>query len=594
MEPPYLQIVTPPGRAAVPLGPAALTIGRHKDNHMALPQDDLASRFHGVIEKTASGYQLRDLGSRNGTKVNGVTAKDAVLKHGDRITIGRAVLEVVLPAVAKVEAPRTAKVLTRPPLSAKEEVLEINPAQIIPEIIIGPAPEEELEEIDDPIATLRRLAEAIPDQPFTENDIVLTNARGGIMHPAVSEHNERSGGPETVTLFRLLLLLCFRSRASDIHIEPKESHFQIRIRVDGAMLDITRISRELGIRVMAMVKVLGDIDIAQRNIVQEGHFSSRVPAGEAGSDSAEASSKAGIRRVDYRVSLAPSVYGQKLVIRIQDTAQAPLLLTTLGLPPWMAEELARVIQLDAGMILAVGPTGSGKTTTLYALLRSLNVSDRNVVTIEDPVEIEIEGITQLPVNENDEGKSFSGLLKSTLRQDPDVILIGEIRDSETARTALQAAITGHLVFSTLHTKDSVGCIFRLLDLGVEPYMLNQGLQTILAQRLVRQLCPRCKKPSPPTAAQAAKLEQHGLQAERLFAPRGCPRCLQTGFLGRRAIFELLTMTDDLRDVIGRAPSLRQIQDLLAGTPFVKLQTSAYELVAQGLMHIDEVDKTMSR
>ncbi|MEI8195840.1 MAG: ATPase, T2SS/T4P/T4SS family, partial [Phycisphaerae bacterium] len=284
MEPPFLQIVTPPGRESIPLGPAALTIGRHQDNKIALNQDDLASRFHGVIEPAPGGYQFRDLGSRNGTWVNGVLVKNALLRHGDVIAIGRAVLKVVLPAPSVVaETPGGVGGGVIPP---QDEVLEIDPAQIVPEIIIEEAaPEEAPEETTDPAAILRRLAEAIPDQPFTENDIVLTNARGGVMHPAAGETGARvGGGGEAVTLFRLLLLLCFRSRASDIHIEPKESHFHIRIRVDGAMIDITRIPKELGIRVMAMVKVLGDIDIAQRNIVQEGHFSSRVPksAGTAG------------------------------------------------------------------------------------------------------------------------------------------------------------------------------------------------------------------------------------------------------------------------------------------------------------------------
>jgi general secretion pathway protein E len=278
---------------------------------------------------------------------------------------------------------------------------------------------------------------------------------------------------------------------------------------------------------------------------------------------------------------------------VLDTANAPLRMADLNLPPWMLAEVARGIEQESGMVLVSGPTGSGKTTTLYSLVRSIETARRNVITIEDPVEIQIEGVTQIPVDD-EAGKSFSALLRMTLRQDPDVILVGEIRDAETARIAMQAAITGHLVFSTVHTKDTVGTIFRLLDLGVEPYLVAQGLHIVVAQRLVRQLCPHCKRPEPITSDQQRVLGDAAKGVTRLFLPRGCPKCLGTGFLGRRAFFELMLMNDQLRDVILRQPSMQDILEAIKTQRFVKLQQSGFELVAQGLVSFTEMDRVVGR
>jgi general secretion pathway protein E len=299
------------------------------------------------------------------------------------------------------------------------------------------------------------------------------------------------------------------------------------------------------------------------------------------------------RRVDYRVSFAPSVFGQKLVIRVQDTALAPLHVSDLNLPDWMLKEVEYAIEQDSGMVLVCGPTGSGKTTTLYSLIRSSDTASRNFVTIEDPVEIQIEGVTQIPVDEA-EGKTFSALLRSVLRQDPDVIMVGEIRDPETARIAMQAAITGHLVFSTVHTTSTLGTVFRLLDLGVEPYLLAQGLHLVIAQRLVRQLCPYCKKAVKPTAEQLAKLPNGGEGITKIFTRGGCARCLSTGFSGRRAFFELLHTSEELREVIVRSPTMGEISKTLANTRFEKLSQTGYQLVAEGAVSFDEIEKAVGR
>jgi general secretion pathway protein E len=257
----------------------------------------------------------------------------------------------------------------------------------------------------------------------------------------------------------------------------------------------------------------------------------------------------------------------------------------------MFEEVQKACKADSGMILVCGPTGSGKTSTLYAVIRDIDVAERNVVTIEDPVEIQLDGVTQIPVNDA-QGNTFSALLRSVLRQDPDAILVGEVRDPETAKIALQAAITGHLVFSTVHAKDTIGTVFRLLDLGVEPYLVASGLQLVLGQRLVRKLCPACRIASKPTAEQLARMGKAGEGVEKIYSPRGCPKCVGTGFMGRRGVFELLRVTEEMNEIIMKTPSVAEVQKTLAGSKFVKLVQSGYMLVAEGITSLDEIERSM--
>lgn len=450
-----------------------------------------------------------------------------------------------------------------------DDVIRMEDDDVLPELV----------EARDAREIVETLVHSLPDQSFGETDVALVSARGQLVHPAGSP--QPGANREAVDWLRLLLLLCSRSRATDVHFEPKGGDYLLRMRVDGTMVEVCRLPNAMGIRLSALVKVLSEIDIAQKNSIQEGHFNSLVPRGRRSEQS----------RIDYRVSFAPSVFGQKLVIRVLDTSYAPLTVRSLQLPTWMCNEVERVIRQDSGMVLVCGPTGSGKTTTLYALIRGSGIAERNVVTIEDPVEIQIEGVTQIPVDETHE-KSFSHLLRSTLRQDPDVILIGEIRDAETARIAMQAAITGHLVFSTVHSQNTTGTIFRLLDLGAEPYLVAQALHLVLAQRLVRQICPHCKAAVTPTPDQLKTMGEAGTGVKRIYEPRGCLRCLNTGFSGRRAIFELLSATDELRDLITRTPTAAQIHAALASTPFKRLQHSGYQLVAQGVASFDEVNRVV--
>ena len=515
--------------------------------------------------------RVRDLDSSNGTRVNGQVIKTWRLGDGDVVQVGKSTITVHAP----MYAPNKAMVAV--PVHDEEEfeveVVEVDEDDASATTAAATGGHE---------AILLRMAESLADKKFAEGDIALFNARGAVSHAASSTSsggNGRKAPPaeprEIIGIFRLILLICFRTRASDIHIEPKQDDYSVRIRADGSMVDVVRLPKDVGIRVTSLVKILCDIDIAQRNIVQEGHFSSRVPD----------------RRVDYRVSFAPAMFGQKCVIRILDTANTPYHVWDLSLPEWMFEEIQRAMKADSGMFLVCGPTGSGKTSTLYAVIRDIDVSERNVVTIEDPVEIQLDGVTQIPVNEQ-QGNTFSALLRSVLRQDPDAILVGEVRDPETAKIALQAAITGHLVFSTVHAKDTVGTIFRLLDLGVEPYLVASGLQLVLAQRLVRRLCPACRIASKPTTEQLGRMGKAGEGVEKIYAPRGCPKCVGTGFAGRRGVFELLKVSDDMREIIMRNPSVAEIQKTLAGTPFVKLAQSGYQLVAEGITSLDEIERSM--
>ncbi len=576
VEKPYLLVNDGKGERRVSLDDGTFTIGRNFTNLLVL-DETMASRFHCVIENTPDGLLLRDLESRNGTLVNGQAVQAAIISNGDMIQIGKTEISLVVPeaksAPPKMVIDRAVAELAELTAEPKEEEEDSDGEGVAaPASVLTSADYE---------AKLRERAEALTDRSFGEKDIVLINARGKVAHAAGAV--KESG--EAVTLLRLIMLICFRSRATDMHIEPKSEEVNVRVRVDGILIDVVRITKELGIRLSSVVKVLSDIDIAQRIIVQEGHFSAKVPS----------KSKDGVseRRIDYRVSFAPAMHGQKLVIRVLDEANAPLHIDDLNLPPKAMKIIQRTSEQDSGMILVCGPTGSGKTTTLYSILRDIDVTERNVVTIEDPVEIQLDGVTQIPVNEA-QGNTFSNLLRSVLRQDPDVILVGEIRDTETARVAVQAAMTGHLVFSTVHSRDALSGMFRLLDLGVEPYVVASGLHVVLVQRLVRQLCPHCKIAKAPNAEQAKRLAQFGFtKVPRIYEPKGCKRCLGTGHFGRRAVFEILNTTPALREVIVRSPQQQECLKVLNNENYITLAENGYRLIAEGVASWDETERTIA-
>ncbi len=531
------------GRAKpLKLGDDPLTIGRHPDNRLRLT-DERASRHHCVIERQNGHYVLKDLGSRNGTKLNGVAVTgENPLKAGDRIEIG---------AVAMIVEQREA-------------------------VAAGDA--------DDPRAKGRKgeAATARGGPWVQEIEGILQAFAGQIQHPdeqlQILDANGRassaimndSDGPRAL---RLLLRCANRTAGTDIHIEPKGDCVNVRMRVDGQMVYICELTPQAGSLCMGMVKAACQMGVAGTEAIQEGHFSCRFPD----------------RRVEYRVSFTPSVYGQKLVIRVLDQRGVPTSLSDLNLAPYMHERIRQVCTQDSGLLLVCGPTGSGKTTTLYNGLREIDRDARNVITIEDPVEYQLEGVTQIPIDEK-RGNTFHSLLRSVLRQDPDVILLGEIRDEDTARTAMQAAMTGHLVFSTVHSKDTIAAVFRLLDLKVEPYLVANSLNLVLAQRLVRKLCPHCKQEVAVTPAQATRMGKYLGGKTKIFSATGCRRCLKTGYHGRIALFELLDVNDDLRDVILNQPTIQAMKKIIEGGLFTTLAQSGWRLVAEGVTSLDEVDR----
>ncbi len=339
-----------------------------------------------------------------------------------------------------------------------------------------------------------------------------------------------------IRLVNLLILQAVRERASDIHLEPGEGLLRTRFRIDGVLREVSGPTLPLHSAVVSRIKVLAKLDIAEKRKPQDGRFQLNMEGSH----------------IDLRVSTIPAQFGEKVVMRLLDSTKALLSLEELGLDGALRAEIERLIRSPYGILLVTGPTGSGKTTTLYTALSVINSAERNIITIEDPIEYSLPGISQVQVNPKAE-VTFASALRSFLRQDPDVIMVGEIRDGETAEIAIQAALTGHLVLSTLHTNDAPGSLTRLVDMGVEPFLIASSVIGVLAQRLVRVICPKCKAPYRPPAEVARELRLP--EGSQLFRGGGCPSCKQTGYKGRIGIFELLPMTEAIKTlVVSKAPA----------------------------------------
>jgi type II secretory ATPase GspE/PulE/Tfp pilus assembly ATPase PilB-like protein/pSer/pThr/pTyr-binding forkhead associated (FHA) protein len=695
MDGPLLEIDQAGKRRYLKLTNAPVTIGRHPTNLLVIT-DDQASRFHCVIELSSDGGAvLRDLKSKNGTKLNGFRVDESSMGPGDEVRIGETAIRLIIPtgnsgAVRPVEQapsrstreqqaeptmPLPSNVpsnvpSTTPPRSAQQQpqrpatsglpasstqppqqrdqppakpaaaasankpndddplpMFEANSPRFEPKRMgaqlvrsdpstpsgnFPPAPgspasgtpgnqplpgrspqaardlaagkkpgpavgkQAPLNVAMDHMRVLRDVAANLPDKTVDEAAIALLNTRNQTLHPAGVDPNDGDLlNTEVLRTLRLIFVVCFRIHGSDIHFEAKQEETQVRMRVDGMMVEICRMHPSVAGRLNNLIKILCDIEITGRATIQEGHFSAKLPN----------------RRIDFRVSFTPAVNGQKLVIRVLDMGWAPQHMENLDLPPWMFETIRNIIRQDAGMILVCGPTGSGKTTSLYSCIRDIDVAQRNVVTIEDPVEYQIEGVTQIPINA-EQGNTFSSVLRSVLRQDPDVILLGEIRDSDTAKIAMQASMTGHMVMSTVHAKDTLGTVFRLLDLGIEPYLMASALNVVLAQRLVRVLCNKCKTQAKPTTSQQMKMGRAMQGIDSVYIPEGCKACLQTGYHGRRAIFEMLHVNDEIRDVILKSCTMQDIRKALRNTVFVSLAECGYRMVLEGSTSFDEIERVV--
>ena len=378
-----------------------------------------------------------------------------------------------------------------------------------------------------------------------------------------------------VKFVNLVLFQAIQDRASDIHFEPFETEFRIRYRVDGALYEMAPPPKHLALPVISRLKVMSNLNISERRLPQDGRISYTVAN----------------RQVDLRVSTLPTLFGESVVLRVLDRAAVNLDLDTLGFPKYLHDYVSEAVQRPNGILIVTGPTGSGKTTTLYSCMRRVNTIDSKLLTAEDPVEYDIEGIMQVAINEA-VGMTFGKALRSFLRQDPDIIMVGEMRDLETAQISIQASLTGHLVLSTLHTNDATGAVTRLIDMGIEPFLISSTLMAVLAQRLVRTICKNCRTPFEPTDDQLAllNLSAHDLGDKAFHYGRGCSVCNDTGYKGRKGIFELLIISEAIRVLINeRAPTIVLRQKAIE-LGMVPLREDGLRSIFEGDTTIEEVVK----
>lgn len=389
--------------------------------------------------------------------------------------------------------------------------------------------------------------------------------------------NDNINDAPTIRLVNSIIERAILERASDIHIEPKEKELQVRMRIDGVLRKILTIPKNLQNSVISRLKIMSGMDIAERRVPQDGRFNVKNKK----------------REFDLRVNSLPTVYGEKIVARLLDKRAGYLTPDSIGLMGDNLKKYQRAIHCTSGVILIAGPTGSGKSSTMNTMISQLNTEEVNVVTLEDPVEYNIDGVNQVQINEKT-GMDFANGLRAILRQDPDIIAVGEIRDGETAQISMRAAITGHVVLSTIHTNDAVGTIERLEDIGVEPYLIATALRAVISQRLVRRICPKCKKSYEATAEEVRRL---GLSTEHkhiFYRGEGCADCFNTGYRGRIGVFEILEITPEIRPLISRQAGRPAIEQELASahSEFKTLRENAIQLVEEGITTAEEVQRVI--
>lgn len=388
----------------------------------------------------------------------------------------------------------------------------------------------------------------------------------------LADARDLANQPPVIRFVNLLIREAHDARASDIHLESTREGLKARFRIDGVLAEVPSPPKGLQAAVVSRVKLLAELDIAERRLPQDGRIRVRLEE----------------RELDLRVSTVPTLYGESVVLRLLDRGGRPVALEELGMGPEVFERFHALARRPHGILLATGPTGSGKTTTLYAALALRERTAEKILTVEDPVEYHLEGITQVPVQRK-VGMSFATALRSLLRQDPDVLMVGEMRDPETAEIAVQAAMTGHLVFSTLHTNDACGAIPRLIDLAVEPYLVASSLEGVLAQRLVRKICPECRTTYRPDPEAVALLAQRPVGPTRTLAKgAGCPTCRGTGYRGRTGIFELLVVTDEVKQAAARQVPLAELRALAKAHGMTTLREDGWAKVEAGLTTVEEV------
>ena len=376
-----------------------------------------------------------------------------------------------------------------------------------------------------------------------------------------------------IRLVNAIIERAVTERASDIHMEPRETEFSVRMRIDGLLRDILTVPRELQAAVTSRIKVMSGLDITERRVPQDGRFNVKVRD----------------KDIDLRISTLPTVYGEKIVARLLDKSGMRLNRDSIGLTGDDLEKYKKLIRIKNGVILIVGPTGSGKSTTMYTMIGDMNTREVNLVTLEDPVEYNIDGVNQVQIQEKI-GMTFASGLRAILRQDPDIIAIGEIRDGETAEIAMRSAITGHVVLSTIHTSDALGTIERLTDMGVEPYLVASALKGVFSQRLVRRICPSCRQAYEPSEEEQTELGLTPKPGRIFYRGAGCPECFDTGYRGRTGVFEIFPLTIAVRRLVASRAGREAIEKLLKDPSinFVSLKENAIRLVETGQTTVDEV------
>jgi len=560
----------------VPFTGSRVTIGRQPENDVVITES-VASRKHCVIERRGEKFRLKDLTSHNGTWLGETRVRVAEIEIGDTIRIGATFITIQPDEgeTSNESVEEDAVVVVEEEEDEEDEVAPLPsdtgsvPATLAARAMAAGPLSKHLGPLLQACASVPPVAGAPENSRqvrlYTRKSVELAPDEGTV---------GRTG--EAIEALRQLLFVAFRTRATDIHIEPKSDIYTIRFRIDGQMQNVGQITTKMGAAVLNVIKILCEADISKRSIVQEGNFAVELPT----------------RRVDFRVNMTPTVHGQKLALRFLDKGTVPERFEGLGMPENSVMEMSRVCEQDSGMVILAGPTGSGKTTTLYTTLKSIDAETRNIMTIEDPVEYELANTTQISIDRRHD-LTFASVLSSVLRQDPDVILVGEIRDRETARMAMQAATTGHLVLTTLHARDSVGTIFRLLDLGVEPFLISNALTMCISQRLVRVLCPNCKRPFKPDARMVRQMRMEGRAMDVLYDAVGCKRCMNAGYRGRMALFEMLSFNAQLRDVILTKPTIADIRKAAGEWMFETLTECGFRLVVDGKTTFEEVNRVAS-
>jgi type IV pilus assembly protein PilB len=423
-----------------------------------------------------------------------------------------------------------------------------------------------LEQLTSSTAADVKVDEIIKD--MAEDDVQLV---ADTKDDQVTDLEKAAGESPVIRFVNFLIFDAIKQGASDIHIEPKEKSLKVRYRIDGILFESMNPPHAMHPAICSRMKIMANLDISERRLPQDGRIRTIVHG----------------RKVDLRMSTLPTTFGEKVVVRILDNRSINVPLENLGFGPEALTIWRNQIDQPHGILLVTGPTGSGKTTTLYSSLRCMDGNKLNISTVEDPIEYNLPVANQVQVHDKI-GMSFSAALRSLLRQDPDVVMLGEIRDAETARIAVQAALTGHLVLSTLHTNDAPASVTRLINIGVEPYLISSAVNAILAQRLVRRICQHCREEYTPTGEMQEFLTLQGFAANAVFQGKGCDRCRKTGYSGRLGIYELLVMDDSLRDMVTRNPDVTQLRKLCRERGLVTLRQDGFQKVLQGQTTVDEI------